>query len=1055
VLRGQGESNARVGGWFFVGAGVLTILNNAVPGGEYLDKWFMFQLGVGCILLGGVIFLLPWGRWHPRVQLVMPIVAFCLIALANNVGSVSPYTFGAFFVFVFVWIGMAQPPRTSLLLAPIASVVYVLPGLVGSVTTDGSISSVPVAIPICVVVGETIARAMRKVREREAQVAAKQAQYERLVEMSDQGIWELDAEGSTVFVNAQMAEMLGYSAGEMTGATFSTFVARDVGLDELIGSRGSEVVLRHRDGRTVLTRLTARPIGGGGAVATVTDVTEARQREEALTEAQNRFQLAFDNAPIGIALVGLDRRWLHVNATFCAVLGRSAEQFAGLHVRDTIHPDDVDIVRERVDQLLAGALNAYSAERRYLHADGHVVWINQSESLVRDSAGRPSYFIVELEDISRRKADALALQRSHDLLDRSQALADVGSWEVDLSAPPGSALDWSRQTYRLFGVDPETFETTFANIEQLVHGEDREMFVAQAREARRAAEVGENFEGFDFRIVRPDGTVRWVWLQAGVDPDRPGTIIGFAQDVTERKRGERELQRSKDEAVLASRMKSEFLATMSHEIRTPMNGVMGMTALLLGTDLDPVQRDYAETVERSADALLRILNDILDLSKIEAGRLELESVEFDLGAEVRSVGELWGPDAATKGLGFVVDIDPELPARVEGDPGRIRQILANLISNAVKFTTAGEIVVRLGVGEVTEDTVAVRLEVRDTGCGLDPAQREHLFEPFTQADASTTRKFGGTGLGLTIARRLVSMMGGDIDVASEPGRGSAFSVSLRLGRVAGATRAPVAATPAAVHARPRPAGLRGRVLVVDDNPVNLRVATLLLKRIGYDVDEAADGRAGVTAAAVTLYDAILMDCEMPVMDGYMAAAAIRRLDGARGSVPIVAVTASAMKADVERALAVGMDAHLAKPIRLAQLEATMNNVLATPRVAGPVAAVDADSFAELVDAVGPAQLVAVLDAFRDELVADQKLIARAVEEGDVDAARKTAHMLKGSASTIGAMRLASVAATIETAARGGRLPDESAEQALRDAADAAMAELTEATDRVASGGPGR
>lgn len=218
---------------------------------------------------------------------------------------------------------MAQPPRTSLLLAPIASAVYVLPGLVGSVTTDGSISSVPVAIPICVVVGETIARAMRKVREREAQVAAKQAQYERLVEMSDQGIWELHAERTTVFVNAQMADMLGYAAGEMSGSMFAAHLEGDVDLDQLIGSRGSEVVLRHKDGRKVLTRLTARPIDGGGAVATVTGVTEARQ--EALTEAQNRFQLAFDNAPIGIALVGLDRRWLHVNAAFCSVLGRLAE----------------------------------------------------------------------------------------------------------------------------------------------------------------------------------------------------------------------------------------------------------------------------------------------------------------------------------------------------------------------------------------------------------------------------------------------------------------------------------------------------------------------------------------------------------------------------------------------------------------------------------------------------------------------------------------------------------------------------------------------------------
>jgi PAS domain S-box-containing protein len=756
--------------------------------------------------------------------------------------------------------------------------------------------------------------------------------------MSDQGIWELDAAGATVFVNAQMADMLGYTSEEMSGSTFATFVVGDVTLDALIAHPGSELVLRHRDGRRVVTRITARPIDGdGGAVATVTDVTEARRREAELREAQERFQLAFDNAPIGIALVGLDRRWLDVNAALCGILGRRAEQFAGMAVRDTVHPADVEVVFEPLRQLLDGDVPAFSAERRYLHADGHVVWMNQSESLVRDAEGKPSYFIVELEDISRRKADALALQHSHDLLDRSQALAEIGSWEVDLSAPTGSPLDWSRQTYRLFGVDPESFETTFANIERLVHPEDRETFVAQARLARRAGENGERFDGFDFRIVRPDGAVRWVWLQAGMDASQPGTIVGFAQDVTERKRVERELQRSKDEAVLASRMKSEFLATMSHEIRTPMNGVMGMTALLLGTDLDPVQRDYAETVERSADALLRILNDILDLSKIEAGRLELESVPFDLAAEVASVGELWHPEAVAKGLGFVVDVDPALPAQVMGDPGRIRQIVTNLVSNAVKFTSTGEIVVAVRVSEAAGDCVGVRLEVRDTGCGLDPAARERLFEPFTQADASTTRRFGGTGLGLTIARRLVSMMGGSIDVTSEPNRGSAFTISLRLGLAVGVRLATPTAVPVV---RPQSAGPRGRVLVVDDNPVNLRVAALLLKRIGYEVDEAADGRAAVAAAAATEYDAVLMDCEMPIMDGYMAAAAIRRLEGASGRVPIVAVTASAMKDDVERALAVGMDAHLAKPIRLAKLEATMIDIVGP--LHGPPVAVRLD-----------------------------------------------------------------------------------------------------------------
>ncbi|MGI8632115.1 MAG: PAS domain S-box protein, partial [Solirubrobacterales bacterium] len=451
-----------------------------MPGSEHLDKPFMLGLGLGIIVLGLTVFLLPWTRWPRWTELSMPAISFAVIALANSVGGVSPYTYGIFFVFVFVWIGMAQPPRTSLWMAPLASIAYVLPGVLGTLDTPGAISSAPVAIPVCVVVGETIARSMRKVREREAQIVAKQAQYERLVEMSDQGIWELDAAGRTVFVNAQMADMLGETAGEMVGRPFPAE------FDGIIDAPGSEVTLYHRDGRPVLTTVTMRPMDGGAA-ATITDVTHARQRDAALHEAQERFRLAFDNAPIGIGLVDLGRRWLQVNDTFCGILGFRPERFTSMSVDDLTHPDDRDLDAGVRRQLLAGAIPAFSVEKRYLHADGRVAWINQSESLVRDADGRPSYFIVEVEDISRRKADDLALQHSHDLLDRSQALAGLGSWEVDVSFRAGSHLEWSRQTYRIFGVEPDGFETTFANIENLVHPDDRDQFTTTARLARSAA----------------------------------------------------------------------------------------------------------------------------------------------------------------------------------------------------------------------------------------------------------------------------------------------------------------------------------------------------------------------------------------------------------------------------------------------------------------------------------------------------------------------------------------------------------------------------------------
>ena len=914
-MRTERDSKARQGGWFFIAAGILTILNNYVPGGEYLDKGFMFGLGVVIVLLGVVVLKLPWARWPRWTELSMPAVSFGLIALANNAGGVSAYTFGTFFVFVFVWIGMAQPPGTAIRVAPVAALFYVLPGVIGDVATPGAVSSVPLVVPICVLVGETIARSLRA-------VATKQAQYERLVEMSDQGIWELDAGGNTVFVNAQMAQMLGHTPGELVGRPFPGDI------DRLMAEPGTELTLRHDDGHAVVTTVTMRPIGGqdgrgAGAVATITDVTEAHQREEALREAQERFRLAFDNAPIGIGLADLDRRWMTVNATFCDILGCRPERFTTMTVSDVAHPDDVDAADPHLRRLLAGELASYSTERRYLHADGHVVWINQSESLVRDSAGRPLYFIVQVEDISRRKADELALQRSYDLLDRSQALAGVGSWERNLASPPGSALEWSRQTYRIFGVQPEEFETTIANITELVHPEDRDRFFQWARQARDAVVQDGPLEGFDFRIVRPDGTTGWVWVQAGIDPARPDRMVGFAQDVTERKRVEEELGRAKDEALLASRMKSEFLATMSHEIRSPMNGVIGLTGLLLDTPLSEAQRHHAEGVRTSGEALLRIVNDILDFSKIEAGKLELETLDFDLAQAIDDVGSLVAESARARGLELVIDCRPEVPRALRGDVGRLRQILLNLATNAVKFTSSGEVLLRAGLaGEPTADGVVVRFEVADTGVGVDPATAERLFEPFTQADASTARRHGGTGLGLAICRRLADAMGGTIGVDSQPGSGSTFWLSLPLARAAEPTAAATPSDDVAAEAAVT-AGTNGTLLIVEDNAINQTVAKGMVAKLGYGCDVAGNGIEALEALDRRPYDVVLMDCQMPEMDGFEAAAEIRRREGGHRRAVIVAMTAGALAGDRERCIAAGMDDFVSKPVRSRDLEAVL------------------------------------------------------------------------------------------------------------------------------------
>ena len=895
----------------------------------------------------------------------------------------------------------------------------------------------------------------------EAALKASRQRFQDIVGVSADWVWEVDPTGRYTYVSASVAPVLGYAPGELVGRSFLDLLtpaeaARVRDYFAAVGAargtfRDVEILRLRKDGDLRCVQTSGVPIIDEQGVyrgyrGLERDITERRQ-----ADAQRRLlSQVITQSPMAVVITDAARRITFVNDAFCRITGYSREQAIGQPARMLgAEPGTTPALEELRDALAQGC--PWEGELRNRRANGTVGIDYCRIAPVRDEHGHVTNFVSVQEDITgqrklteelelhRNQLEDLVAQRSSELAAAEQRLRlvveSLAEGIIELDAD-GVILMINPATTELLGFTAE--ELVGRNVHVAIHhsvndgGPDAPescALLAAVREGRKCQLLNDSFWHRDGHPVPVAAASNPILAEWGV----AGAVLSFF-DITERQRADEAREQARQAAEQLARIKGEFLANMSHEIRTPLNGVLGLAQIGYR---DSAGREQArQTFGRILDSgrlLLTIINDILDFSKIEAGKLEVESVPLDPGQLVEEAAGLLGDGAAARQLRLAVEKADDLPAACLGDPVRISQILLNLLSNAVKFTPAGE--VRLSACREGEELV---FRVADSGIGIAPADQQRLFSAFEQADGSTTRKYGGTGLGLTISRRLAELMGGSLGVRSEPGVGSTFELRL-----------PLHESDAAVTRGGSTAGVAGsrlaglRILAAEDNEVNALVLEDFLRREGADVELVGNGRLAVEAVerSVRPFDLVLMDVQMPEMDGLEATRRLRRL---APTLPVVGQTAHAMKEEHERCIAAGMAATITKPL---DIDVLVSNVLqqvhapTPPTPTGAAAVKDEEVEAGPVDWAVLGSRFPNRDAFIDRLVAltiagNAALPARLralADACDLDGIREVAHALKGVAGNLAAMDLERRATRTLLAAQAG---DPGAQGLARQLADA-------------------
>ncbi len=1024
-------------------------------------------------------------------------------------------------------------------------------------------------------------------RERaEERLLANEEEFRTAFEMAPYGMYVSAPDGRLLLVNRAFCDLVGRSEEELLTRRWTELTHPDdldaslAARDQLLSGRISRMELDKRylgrGGKVVSARVRVSLLrdSEGEPLRLITHVEDDAVRKAAELALQQRdeyFRTAFEYAPFGMALVTRDRRFQRVNATLCRMLGYSEAELLALNWTKISVPGDVSRTEEAVGRLERERPEWVEYEKRYLHKAGHVVWIRVRISLSLESADQ-WHFVVHIEDITERRRAEAAIRSSED---RVRLLLDSAAEAIYGTDLEGVCTFANSASLRMLGY-PDSQAVIGKNMHVLTHHTRADGSPYPADECPSYRSIRGELGGThvdDEVLWRADGTSfpAEYWCHPVITDGRTvGAVVTFL-DITQRKRAEEELIRVKDLAETANLAKGRFLANMSHEIRTPLNGVIGMVELLLESRLAPEQRRCAEIVRESAATLRSMLDHVLDLSKIEAGKAALECLDFDLRQVLEGVTEVQAIAAQRKGLELTCLVAPETAGRLRGDAGRLRQVVTNLVANAIKFTERGAVGIRVKTAAELDGAITLEFAIADTGIGIPQDRATALFSPFVQADESTTRKYGGTGLGLAICKHLVEMMGGRIGFDTAEGRGSTFHFTAVFERQATpaagadqpdnlrgvrvlvvddsepnrevvstlvtnwgcrasqvsdgaaalallhrATRerdpfaialvdtglpgtngveiarriaadqrllatcvlamAPLAEQVAGVgaasliacvskpiiesrlhkalteamhsdaaarRAAPATAGplpdaadvaTPARILLAEDHPINQEVMLHVLRRLGYAADPVANGALAVEALRNVDYDLVLMDCEMPEVDGYEATRQIR--DPATGvrnpRIPVVAVTANAMMGDRESCLRRGMDDYLAKPVganELAQILAKWipRSKPATKCISSkPAAVLGSDvvfDLASLLKRVSGNRALAerLIEQFLGDTPSQLSLLRQHVEEGDAPGARRQAHKLKGAAATLSAGALREAAFQAEQAAAAGQL----------------------------------